>query len=40
MASTSRGDYACSILEIDGDIPAKTVEAITAVEGVLRVRSL
>ena len=40
MASSSRGDYACSILEIDGDIPAKTVEAITAVEGVLRVRSL
>ena len=40
MASSSRGEYACSILEIDGEIPAKTIEAITAVEGVLRVRSL
>ena len=40
MASSSRGEYACSILEIDGEIPAKTLEAIKAVEGVLRVRSL
>ena len=40
MASSSRGDYACSILEIDGAIPAKTVESIARVDGVLRVRSL
>ena len=40
MASSSRGEYACSILEIDGAIPEKTIEAVTKVEGVLRVRSL
>lgn len=40
MASSSRGEYACSILEIDGEIPAKTIEAITAVDGVLRVRAV
>lgn len=40
MASSSRGEYACSILEIDGAVPDKTIESIKKVEGVLRVRSL
>ena len=40
MASSSRGDYACSILEIDGEVSEKTVADIAAVEGVLRVRAL
>ncbi len=40
MASNSRGDYACSILDIDGEVPAKAVSEITALEDVLRVRSL
>ena len=40
MASSSRGEYACSILEIDGKVPEKTIAKISAVEGVLRVRSL
>lgn len=40
MTSSSRGDYACSILEIDGALPERTVSDIAAVEGVLRVRAL
>lgn len=40
MASSSRGDYACSILEIDGAVPEKAIQNIASVEGVLRVRSL
>ena len=40
MASSSRGEYACSILEIDGVVPKKVIDNICAVEGVLRVRSL
>ncbi len=40
MASSSRGEYACSILEIDGTVPKKTIDKISAIEGVLKVRSL
>ena len=40
MASSSRGEYACSILEIDGAVAEKTIAEIRAVEGVLRVRAV
>ncbi|MCD8372131.1 MAG: 3-phosphoglycerate dehydrogenase family protein [Clostridia bacterium] len=40
MASTSKGDYAASILEVDGIVSDELIKAIYAVDGVLRVRSL
>ncbi len=40
MTSSSRGDYACSILDIDGAVPQKAVTEIAALEAVLKVRSL
>lgn len=40
MASTSKGDYAASILEIDGVVTPELVKAVSCVEGVLRVRAL
>lgn len=38
MASCSRGDYACSILEIDGAVTEAIKSAIEGIDGVLRVR--
>lgn len=40
MASSSKGEFACSIMDTDGAISEKTISAISAIEGVLRVRSL
>ncbi|MCD8309196.1 MAG: 3-phosphoglycerate dehydrogenase family protein [Clostridia bacterium] len=40
MASTSKGDYAASILEVDGTVTDSLVNDISAIGGVLRVRSL
>ena len=40
MASSSKGEFACSIMDTDGAISEKTISAISAIVGVLRVRSL
>ena len=37
MANRSKKDYAYTIVEIIGEIPADLVEAITAIDGVIRV---
>ena len=37
MANRSKKDYAYTIVEITGEIPADLVEAITAIDGVIRV---
>ena len=37
MANRSKKDYAYTIVEIIGEIPADLIEAITAIDGVIRV---
>ena len=40
MQNRSKKDYACTILDVAGDIPADTEEALKAIDGVIRVRIL
>jgi len=40
MINKSRGDIAYTVLNIDGDIPAAAIDAIKAIEGVVRVREI
>jgi len=40
LLNKSRGDVAYTIIDIDGQVPAATLEAISAIDGVLRVRDL
>ena len=40
MANRSKKDYAYTIVEIIGEIPADLVEAITAIDGVIRVNAI
>ena len=36
MANRSKKDYAYTIVEITGDVPAAVVEKIAAIDGVIR----
>jgi len=38
MLNRSRGEYACTMLDLDSPVPQSVVDEITAAEGVLRVR--
>lgn len=40
MLNRSKGDIACTLIDVGGPVPASVVEEITATEGVLRVRVL
>jgi len=40
MLNRSKGQYACTLLDIDGAVPDATVRELCAIEGVLRVRVL
>ena len=38
MSNTSRGEYAVTMIDVDGDLEPETVEKLRAVSGVFRVR--
>ena len=38
MINRSKGDYACTIIEINGTLPESSVQKIREVENVIRVR--
>ena len=40
MLNRSKGQYACTLLDITGEVPEATVRELCAIEGVLRVRVL
>ncbi|MGB5952858.1 MAG: phosphoglycerate dehydrogenase [Ornithinimicrobium sp.] len=40
LLNKSRGEYAYTLLDVEGEVTADVVEAITAIEGILRVRVL
>lgn len=40
LLNKSRGDIAYTIMDVDGAVPAATLESIRAIDGVLRVRDL
>ena len=40
MQNRSKKEYACTVLDVAGDIPAETEAALGAIDGVIRVRIL
>ena len=40
LLNKSRGDVAYTIVDLDGPVPAETIAAIVAIEGVINVRCL
>ena len=38
LVNRSKGEYACTMLDLDTAVPESVVQAIRATEGVLRVR--
>lgn len=40
MQNRSKKEYACTVLDVSGDIPAETENSLKAIEGVIRVRIL
>ncbi len=40
MVNRSKKEYACTLLDVTGDIPADTAENLQAIDGVIRVRIL
>ncbi|MBO5300685.1 MAG: 3-phosphoglycerate dehydrogenase, partial [Peptococcaceae bacterium] len=38
LLNRSRGDYACTMLDLDSPVPQKVVDEICGIEGVFRVR--
>ena len=40
MSNKSRGDYAVTLLDVDAEVPEKSINAIESVEGIVRVREI
>jgi D-3-phosphoglycerate dehydrogenase len=38
LTNKSRGDYAYTVIDIDGEVPAQVLESLRAIDGVLSVR--